>query len=166
MIQKKGLTTINSRKYDNSIHRSWQAQLIERNNSHLVFRGAFEKAVNHEQIGFIRRGTISYEFYWLDRCYNIFRFGNPNGTLRNFYCNVNLPPTFENNILNYVDLDIDLLVWKDFTYEILDTEEFEENSKKYKYPIELIENVKSNLDMLIALLKDRKYPFNFTDAAV
>ncbi len=131
MSSQKPIVTINSRKFDGKIHRSWKAKLIEQKNSLLTFIGVFEKEIIHAHLGIIGRGTVSYEFYWLNRCYNVFRFHEPDGRFRNFYCNINLPPKFENNVLDYIDLDLDLLVWQDFSYQILDSEEFEENVIKF-----------------------------------
>lgn len=154
------IIVINSRKFDGKIHRSWKADLISQEDSLLVFVGEFEKEVKHPNLGVIRRGTVSYEYYWLDRWYNIFRFHEPEGALRNFYCNVNMPPKFENGVLDYIDLDVDILVWKDFKYEILDAEEFEDNAAKYFYSENLKQMVDSNVKELINLIEDRKYPFN------
>ncbi len=161
MSQKREKVTINSRKFDGKIHRSWQAELIEQKNSLLTFVGEFVREVKHSHLGVIRRGTISYEFYWLDRWYNIFRFHQPDGDLRNFYCNVNLPPTFENGVLDYVDLDVDVLVWKDFSYSILDVDEFEENARIFNYPADLVTKTIANLAELLYLVENRKFPFDF-----
>ena len=78
-------------------------------------------------------GTHSIEYYWLDRWYNIFRFAEPTGELRSYYCNVNVPPTFDGQVLSYVDLDIDILVEPDLSYQILDLEDFEENAARFGY---------------------------------
>jgi protein associated with RNAse G/E len=159
-MKGKKLVTINSRKFDNKIHRSWKAELIEQTDSLLIFVGEFEKEVTHSNLGVIRRGTVSYEFYWLERWYNIFRFHEPDGALRNFYCNINMPPRFAGDVLDYVDLDIDILVWKDFSFEILDADEFAENSEKYNYSQNLKQTVDSNVKELIKLIENRQYPFN------
>ena len=153
--------TINSRKYDGKIHRSWKANLIETQGSLLTFVGEFEEEVSHEHLGVIRRGTVSYEFYWLDQGYNVFRFHEPEGNLRNYYCNLNLPPEFQNNILDYVDLDIDILVWADFTHEILDMEEFRENAVSYNYPQSVIHDAERNLSKLLEIINARTFPFDF-----
>ncbi len=152
--------TINSRKYDGKIHRTWTAKLIGRNKTLLTFVGEFKKEIKHSQLGVIRRGTVSYEFYWLDGWFNVFRFHEPDGSLRNFYCNINLPPKFENNVLDYVDLDIDVLVWKDFSIEILDTDEFAENSKKYNYPAEIKNRTDESLKKILELVENRDFPFD------
>jgi len=81
MSQNQKKITINSRKFDGKIHRSWQAESIAQKDSLLIFVGEFDKEVKHSHLGVIRRGTISYEYYWLDRWYNVFRFHEPDGDL-------------------------------------------------------------------------------------
>jgi uncharacterized protein len=155
--------TIIARKFDGRIHRSWSCRLIEKKESQITFIGEFEKEIIHNELGVIRPKTLSYEFYWTDRFYNVFRFHEPDGNLRNFYCNINLPPTFNNGVLDYVDLDIDVLVWKNFEYKILDLEEFEHHSKKFLYPIEIIEKAKSALNELLELIDKRSFPFDYVE---
>jgi len=161
VLQGKKIITINSRKFDGKLHRSWQAELLAKNNILLEFVGEFEEEVTHSQLGVIRRGTISFEFYWLKRWYNVFRFHEPDGTLRNFYCNVNTLPKFNNGILDYIDLDVDIVVWKDFSHQILDVEEFEANSRKYNYPNAVREKVRDNLNELISMIDNRVFPFDY-----
>ncbi|MFN2579381.1 MAG: DUF402 domain-containing protein, partial [Pyrinomonadaceae bacterium] len=77
------------------------------------------------------------EYYWLDRWYNIFRFLEHDGKTRLFYCNVNTPPVFADDSLTYVDLDIDVLVQPDLSYQVLDVDEFESNAARYGYSAEV-----------------------------
>lgn len=151
--------TVNSRKYDFNIRRSWKCRLVERNDPLLIFIGEFEEKIQHPDLGIISPGTISYEYYWLDRWYNVFRFHEPDGSLRNYYCNINMPPKFANAVMDYVDLDIDVLVWPDFRYEILDEADFEENATHFAYSEELRSKVRETLDELIGLIEKRKFPF-------
>lgn len=160
MFETQKTVTVNARKFDGKIYRSWRARFAAKKGSLLIFVGEFEEDVEHSQIGFIRRGTVSREYYWLDRFYNIFRFQETDGTLKNFYCNINLPPKFHNSVLDYVDLDIDVLVFRNFKYEILDLDDFAENAKKYRYPKELIKSAKENLKELIKLIENRNFPFD------
>lgn len=161
MNKANKLITINSRKYDGKIHRSWKAELICQKDSLLILVGKFEQEVKHSYLGVIRRGTVSYEYYWLDRWYNVFRFHEPDGNLRNFYCNINQPPKFEKGTLDYVDLDIDILVWKDLSTSILDLDEFDENARIFNYSDDLIKRSKETLTLLLHQIKDRKFPFDF-----
>ena len=125
--------TINSRKFDGKIHRSWKCKLVERKDSLLVFVGEFEEEVSHPKLGLIRRGTVSYEYYWLDRWFNIFRFHEPDGRLRNFYCNINAPPEFDGTTLHFIDLDVDILVSPNMSFQVLDEDEFNVNALRFNY---------------------------------
>ncbi len=155
------LITINSRKFDGSINKSWNVEFVKRDNCLFTFVGEFEKEVIHSQLGVIRRGTVSYEFYWLNRWYNVFRFHEPDGDLRNFYCNINLPFKFTGTVLDYIDLDIDNLVWKDFSCQILDSEEFEENAKRFSYSDKMRKKVRATQNELISLIETKTFPFDY-----
>jgi protein associated with RNAse G/E len=156
--------TINSLKYDGSVRRSWSCKFVDKVGDLLVFIGEFETEVNHPDLGHIKRGTISYEYYWLDRWYNVFRFHEPDGKIRNYYCNINMPPKFEDGILEYIDLDIDVVVWHDFSLEKLDVEEFEEHAEKFGYPEEVLVNAQLGLEELMALIEAREFPFDYDQA--
>lgn len=157
----KPIVTINSRKFDGLVHRSWKAELLTETDELLTFVGAFEKEIVHSHLGVIRPGTLSYEFYWKRRWYNIFRFHEPEGELRNFYCNLNQPPVFENGVLDYVDLELDVLVWKDYSFQILDLDEFEAHALKYRYTEDLLQNVDSALKELLLMIERRSFPFDY-----
>ena len=155
------VVTINSRKYDNTIRRSWNCRLVENRDPLLIFVGEFETDVNHSDLGFIRRGTVSYEYYWLVRWYNVFRFHEPNGSFRNFYCNVNMPPVFTDGVLDYVDLEIDVLVLPDFSYKILDIAEFNANAVKFAYPAEVVFRAERALEEILQGIENREFPFDW-----
>lgn len=152
--------TVQVLKYDGAPHRRWRAGLKERRGELLVLDAAFEEEVNHPQLGLIGRGTVSIEYYWLNRWYNVFRFLEPDGSLRNFYCNVNMPPALDGAILSYVDLDIDVLVAPDLSYEILDMDEFSQSAERYGYPPEVLSKARTSLDELQALIRTRAFPFD------
>lgn len=156
--------TINARKFDGSVHRSWTADLISTEDSLLLFLGRFENEVSHPDLGFIRRGTFSYEYYWLDRWYNVFRFHEPDGEFRNFYCNINRPPNFNGSALDYVDLDIDVLVGADGSVRTLDLDEFEANAEKYRYPRDVMDGAMKALNDLSALIARGGFPFDLSAA--
>jgi protein associated with RNAse G/E len=159
-MSDKRRVTVNSRKFDGRIHRTWKAELKMRSDSLLLLSGKFEEQIDHPHLGIIRRGTFSEEFYWLDRWYSIFRFHEPDGAFRNFYCNLNMPPKFENNVLDYIDLDIDILVCKDLSCTILDVDEFEQNSKIYNYSEEVKQKTRQTLDELQQMVRLKTFPFS------
>jgi protein associated with RNAse G/E len=147
-------------KYDGREHRRWTAKLLRQEGALLVLDAKFPDEVVHDLLGTIAAGTHSLEFYWLDRWYNVFRFAEPNGDLRNYYCNINVPPTLDEQTLSYVDLDLDILVAPDLSYRILDLEDFEKNAKDYSYPAELQANAREAVDELVNLIETRQFPFD------
>jgi protein associated with RNAse G/E len=145
--------TVNSRKYDGSIRRTWSAEASRIAPPLIELIGIFEFDVDHPELGHIRKGTVSHETYWLDRWYNIFRFEEPRGEFRNYYVNLIEPPRFDSSVLDYVDLDIDIVVWPDGRFDVLDIEDFQVNSQIYKYPADLIANVESELKKIIEIVE-------------
>ena len=146
-------------KYDGLEHRRWPARIAKIDGPLLVLDAVFEDEIEHDMLGTISSGTISTEYYWLDRWYNVFRFSDPDRRLKNYYCNVNQPPSFDGRVLSYIDLDIDVLVAADLTYKILDEEDFEENARRYAYPEEVQANARRALLELTGLIESRAFPF-------
>lgn len=153
---------VRSLKYDGREHRRWRASLVSREGTLLVLSGVFEQEVAHALLGPIRAGTLSTEYFWTDRHYSVFRFTEPGGAHRNFYCNVNTPPVMSGDTLSFVDLDIDVLVAPDFTYQVLDEDEFELHSARYSYPETLRARVRESVAELVELIELRRFPFDRT----
>ena len=130
---------VNSRKFDLSLRRSWTTCLLGRSDDRLTLEGFFEDDILHPDLGLIAKGTRSVETFLFDRWYNYFVFYEPTGPLRNYYINISMPPNVSDGVVDYVDLDIDLIVWPDGRVEILDVEEFEENGRLYGYPADVVE---------------------------
>ena len=137
-------------KYDGTERRRWLGHVARHDGPLIVVDAVFDEEIKHDLLGTIASGTISKEYYWLDRWYNVFCFND------RFYCNVTLPPEFKDSVLSYVDLDIDVLVETDFSYRILDVEDFEASS----YPAEIDQNARQAVADLIKQIKTRSFPFN------
>ena len=147
-------------KYDGREHRRWRARVAKHEGSLLILDAVFEEEIEHDLLGTIALGTVSTEYYWLDRWYNVFRFSDKSGKLKNFYCNVNQPPSFDGRVLSYIDLDIDVFVAPDLTYKILDLDDFEANAEAYAYPEDVQANAHRALKELTELIEARAFPFN------
>jgi predicted RNA-binding protein associated with RNAse of E/G family len=66
------------------------------------------------------------ERYYSDRWYNIFEIHDrQDDHLKRWYCNITLPAEFNPGQIAYVDLALDVLVYPNGEYLILDEEEFE-----------------------------------------
>jgi protein associated with RNAse G/E len=152
--------TVRVLKYDGTEYRRWSATLARRDESLIVLGAAFEDEVEHHLLGNIRRGTRTIEYYWFDRWYNIFRFLEIDGATKLFYCNVNMPPEISGGVLSYIDLDIDVMVRPDFSYQVLDLEEFAANAARYSYPEQVRAQTHKAVAELTSMIETRQFPFS------
>lgn len=150
--------TIKARKYDGSLRRQWTAGVVSRTDDLIIAVGRFEFDVEHGDLGLIKKGTVSFEHFWRDRWYNIFRFHEPDGSLRNYYCNVAMPCTIVGDNLDFVDLDIDVVVWPSGKVDVLDRDDFVENIKKYDYPEDVVTAAEQSLAEILALIEAGQLP--------
>ena len=66
------------------------------------------------------------ERYYEDRWYNLFEIHDRHDdALKGWYCNVTTPAEFSDGKIAYIDLALDVLVYPDGKYLILDEDEFE-----------------------------------------
>ena len=161
-MTKPNGVTVRVLKYDGTEYRCWHASVARREDALLVLDAKFEFDVQHDLLGHIKRGTRTVEYYWLDQWYNVFRFLSDDGVTRLYYCNINTPPAIANGVLSYIDLDIDILVQPDLSYQVLDVEEFEANTRRYGYSVEVRRHAHAAVEELISLVESRQFPFEET----
>ena len=111
-------------RYDGSVIFGWSAHLLERTPEHVLLAGLFNG--HRRDLGYmvLDRGDLFLEWYYFDRCYNIFQVYSAQGTLKGWYCNIGLPPEQVDGDLHYVDLALDVFVYPDGRYLVLDEDEF------------------------------------------
>jgi protein associated with RNAse G/E len=156
--------TIEARKYDQRPHITLPVKLVEDNGTRLLLRLPAGAIVEHHTRGWIKPAERRNDFYfWRDRWYNIFVGYESDGSLRSFYCNVALPPVIENHTVVFVDLDIDVRIWPDGRYELLDLGEFRDHAVAYRYPADVQRAAyDAMLDILIRW-RARRSPFDLLD---
>lgn len=62
---------------------------------------------------------------WRDRWFNVVVHRDEDGRPSLYYCNVAMPPEITRDRISFVDLELDLFVRNDLSFETLDREEFE-----------------------------------------
>jgi len=151
--------TVRVLKYDGVEYRRWDARIKSRDKKLILLDAEFEDEVRHDSLGMIPKGTRTIEYYWLDRWYNIFQFLKADGSTRLWYCNVNMPPDLINNELSYIDLDVDIVVQPDLSYQILDLDEFKANARRYGYSNEARTRALEAVDELVSMIEAVRFPF-------
>lgn len=146
-----------SYKHNGKLHRVWESNIVLKG-TEMVVIGANDKATVTESDGRMwttREPAISYfhATYW----FNII------GMLRNdgihYYCNISSPFTYDDEGLKYIDYDLDVKVFPDMTYKLLDEDEYAEHRMKMNYPKELNAILYKNIEHLLMWIRQRKGPF-------
>jgi hypothetical protein len=106
---------------------SWDGVVLRCDAAGIVLRAEFNVDLVEREFATFRRGDVFVEFYYWDRCYNVFQVSAPDGTLKGWYANVGLPAVLEDSLseLRYVDLALDVWARPNGEFVVLDQEEFE-----------------------------------------
>lgn len=145
---------IHGYKHDGKIHRSWdEAVLLDIKKDHLVFGNDRTKVTESEgRTWKTREPAILYFFF--DRWFNIIGQKKKDGIY--YYCNMASPFIIEEDTIKYIDYDLDLRVFLDGTYKVLDKSEYKYHKEKMGYPDELDYILNKELNSLINMAKTKK----------
>lgn len=100
--------------------------LLDRNETSVVLEALFDRADMPFMDVVFKNGDRFVEYYYTDRWYNIFVIHDRDDEkVKGWYCNIGMPAVFEEGIVSYVDLALDLWVSVDGRQTVLDEDEFE-----------------------------------------
>ena len=122
-------------KHDGQIHRSWdEAVVLDIKRNYIVFGN--EKTLVTEAHGntwHTKEPAIMY--FFKNKWYNIIVQIKKTGITS--YCNIATPFIIEDNTIKYIDYDLDLRIFPNGSFKILDKQEYKYHRKKMKYPNDL-----------------------------
>jgi len=145
-------------KHDGTIHRIWdEALLLEVHDDYLVFGNNKTKVIESDGRCWKTKEPAIMYFYnksW----FNVIGQLKKNGIY--YYCNIASPYVIDGNTIKYIDYDLDLRVFPNGSYKILDKGEYKYHSKLMNYSKELDVVLNSELKNLVNIARRRKEPFN------
>ena len=97
-------------------------------------------------------------FFYKKRWFNIIAQLKKYGLF--YYCNIASPFVIDEKIIKYIDYDLDLRVFPDGAFKVLDRNEYNYHSKIMHYPKEIDTILKSELTRLINMEQDNIAPFD------
>jgi len=104
----------------------YEGQILARDANSLLIEAFFNREDLHFHGITLKRNDRFIERYYEDRWYNIFEIHDRDDDhLKAWYCNVTTPAEFTPGKIAYVDLALDVLVYPDGKYRVLDRDEFE-----------------------------------------
>lgn len=157
-IPEKGETIqIHSYKHNGLIHRIWSETTVLKGTKSLLI-GANNRTTVTESDGrtwITREPAICYfhSRYW----FNIIGMLRSDGIY--YYCNLSSPFVIDGKALKYIDYDLDIKVFPDFSYIILDEDEYDAHRKEMGYPDVIDQILKMHMDKLIEMIQQKQGPF-------
>ncbi len=149
---------VQSFKHDGSLHRTWsKGTIIEETDERIVL--VTYKAWVIESDGrkwYTREPAVC--FLYKHEWYNVISMLRKAGVY--YYCNLASPSLFDGEAVKNIDYDLDLKVFPDGHYDILDRDEFDEHQVIMDYGDDVIQIVEHSLSNLIAMVDLKKSPFN------
>lgn len=155
----KGMSvSIQSYKHNQRIHRVWKNTLVVEKNDEVLIT-AHKKAKVIEDNGrtwYTKEPAICY--FYDNLWFNVIVMFKKDGIY--YYCNLSSPYLYDGEGIKYIDYDLDLKVYPNGTYRVLDENEYSYHKKKMQYSIDIRNIVEEELTALIAMVENKQPPFN------
>ena len=149
---------IHSYKHDSKIHRSWdEATYLNEDEEYMIF-GNYKTLVIESDGRTWHTKEPAIMFFSKKHWFNI--IGQLKKTGIYYYCNIASPFIIEENTIKYIDYDLDLRVFPDVSFKVLDRGEYNYHKKIMNYSDDIDKILKQELTILINKVREKEYPFN------
>lgn len=149
---------IKSYKHNGQLHRTWEETLVLKSTSTKII-GANDRTRVIESDG---RSWITREpaicFFYTKHWFNVISMLRADGI--HYYCNISSPYVFETGAVKYIDYDLDVKVFPDMTYTLLDEDEYDQHRVEMSYPEGMDDVLWKSVDELTKMIHQRKGPFS------
>lgn len=148
---------IHGYKHDKKIYRSWdQAILLEIHDDYLIFGNDKTKVMESDGRTWRTKEPAVLYFFYKD-WYNIIGQYKKNGIY--YYCNIASPFIIEEDTIKYIDYDLDLRVFPDGSFKVLDRGEYKYHKSVMHYSEKIDIILKTELTNLINMVRQKELAF-------
>ena len=149
---------IQSYKHDESLHRIWEkAKVVEVTDEYVIVINRRTKVIEaNGRFWHTREPSVTW--FFKDKWYNI--IGIIKKDEIHYYCNIASPFVYDDEALKYIDYDLDIKVIDDFSYNILDRNEYNKHQVRMDYSTKLKKILEVELLNLKKMIDNRVYPFS------
>jgi len=144
-------------KHNGKLHRQWdEAVVLDIKEDYIVFGNKNTNVIDSDGKVW-RTKEPAILFFFKNRWFNII------GQLKDygiyFYCNIATPYLIDENVIKYIDYDLDLRVFPNGSFKILDRVEYKYHKKQMHYSSRLDFILKYELGNLIDMVRIKEMPF-------
>lgn len=154
-------TVIVAFKHNGLVHRTWyQTYLICENDDYVAIGSTHSFVIEADG----RRWSAiepAVSIFMKKMWFNVVCMIKPTGIC--YYVNIASPSIFENNILKYIDYDLDFKVDNEYDIRVLDELEYKRHKKELNYSDDLDEVITYNFKRVKQMIINHEFPFNHED---
>ena len=149
--------TIHCYKHNGKIDRiSGEAIVLDETDEYLVCANNRVKLIENDGRSH-RTKEIAILFFYKKEWYNILAQLKKYGLF--YYCNIASPYIIDGNIIKYIDYDLDLRIFPDGNFKVLDKNEYRYHKITMRYSDEIDVIVQDSLNKLIDNKNNNAFPF-------
>lgn len=149
--------TIHCYKHNGKIDRiSGEAIVLDETDEYLVCANNKVKLIENDGRSH-RTKEIAILFFYKKEWYNILAQLKKYGLF--YYCNIASPYIIDGSIIKYIDYDLDLRIFPDGTFKVLDKNEYRYHKITMRYSEEIDIIVQDSLNKLIENKSINAFPF-------
>ncbi len=143
-------------KHNGKIHRAWdEAVLLDMKKDYMVF-GNNRTTVTEAEGNTWKTKEPAIMYFFKDYWFNVIVQLKKEGVT--YYCNIATPYIIEEGTIKYIDYDLDLRIFPNGSYKILDRMEYKYHKKIMNYSEDIDKVVNGALEELISLYKEKALP--------
>lgn len=149
---------ITSYKHDGTVHRIWTDNtILYKTNEQIIGVNDATRVIESDGTEWITKepGVFYFSKKWWFNVIGLIR-----GNKVYYYCNLSSPFVYQHETIKYIDYDLDIIVYPDMSYHIVDVPEFHLNQKKMNYPHDLKYILDEAINEIILLIKRQMEPFS------
>ncbi len=146
-------------KHNGKIHRTWdEAVVLDITEDYLVC-GNNQTKVTENDGRTHRTKEPAIIFFYKNSWFNVIAQFKEFGLF--YYCNIASPYLLDGKIIKYIDYDLDLRVFPDGGFRVLDKNEYKYHKRIMNYSEDLDLVINKELDKLIEMKNKNEGPFDF-----
>lgn len=117
-----------------------------------------KERIDHSNFHSYKTNEPAILFFYKDCWFNVIGQFKDSGIY--YYCNIATPYIIDDGLIKYIDYDLDLRIYPDGSFSVLDRNEYKFHKKKLNYGEDIDRIVKYELSNLIEIYKKGEGPFN------
>ncbi|MCT4775743.1 MULTISPECIES: DUF402 domain-containing protein [Exiguobacterium] len=152
--------TVQVRKYHGILHYEWTSRLIEENDERILLYAGPGRTLQHHT----RQACYTYESHSLECFMRHDGFTvqldlEPDGSIRH-YCNIGIVPRLDGDVIEFIDLDLDLVADRGGEWQLVDEAEFAVNRVRFGYPDDVVTHVWNTIEDVKRRIDLGTFPFD------